>query len=122
MNLPALGQGWPTRDGCESNAAEYDSRFSPSLVTMAFLIDVVIPTFGNWELTERCLRHLQAQTVGHTVTVADNGSPDATPERIRTSFPEVRVIELGANLGFTVACNRGAASGDGDVIVLVNND
>jgi GT2 family glycosyltransferase len=31
--------------------------------------------------------------------VADNGSRDGTPARIRERFPEVRVIELGANHG-----------------------
>src|SRR6185369_17441840 len=37
-------------------------------------------------------------------------------------FPEARVVELGANLGFPVACNRGASAGSGEVIVLLNND
>jgi N-acetylglucosaminyl-diphospho-decaprenol L-rhamnosyltransferase len=85
-------------------------------------IDVVIPTYGGWELTQRCLEHLAAQTVPHSVFVADNGSTDGTPERVRTVAPAASVIELGANLGFPVACNRGAAAGAGDVIVLMNND
>ena len=68
-------------------------------------IDVVIPTFERWELTDRCLRHLRAQTVAHTVTVVDNASLDGTPDRIRASFPDVQVIELDGNLGFPVACN-----------------
>ena len=33
-----------------------------------------------------------------------------------------RVVEIGANRGFPVACNRGAAAGDGEIIVLLNND
>jgi N-acetylglucosaminyl-diphospho-decaprenol L-rhamnosyltransferase len=85
-------------------------------------IDVVIPTFERWELTERCLQHLGRQTVTHTVTVVDNASRDGTPDKIRASFPDVRVIELEGNLGFPIACNRGASAGTGDVIVLLNND
>jgi N-acetylglucosaminyl-diphospho-decaprenol L-rhamnosyltransferase len=85
-------------------------------------IDVVIPTHGGWDLTERCLRHLGAQTLPHFVIVVDNGSTDGTPEKVRRGFPDARVIELGANLGFPVACNRGAAAGTADVIVLLNND
>jgi GT2 family glycosyltransferase len=85
-------------------------------------IDVVIPTFGRWELTRTCLEHLRRQTAAHTVIVADNGSDDDTPALVRSSFPEAQVIELGANLGFPVACNRGAAAGTGDIIVLMNND
>jgi GT2 family glycosyltransferase len=85
-------------------------------------IDVVIPTFGGWELTESCLRHLARQTARHSVIVADNGSPDGTPERIRDRFPDVRLLEMGENLGFAVACNRGVEAGSGDVVVLLNND
>jgi GT2 family glycosyltransferase len=85
-------------------------------------IDVVIPTFGQWDLTRSCLEHLSRQTVPHTVIVADNGSTDGTPGRVRESFPDAKVVELGANLGFPAACNRGVASGSGEIIVLLNND
>jgi GT2 family glycosyltransferase len=36
--------------------------------------------------------------------------------------PEVVLVETGGNLGFAVACNRGAASTTSDVVVLLNND
>lgn len=85
-------------------------------------IDVVVPVHNHWELTQRCLEHLRAQTVAHSVTVADNGSTDGTPQQLRKAFPEIRVIELGANLGFPVACNRGVRAGSGDIVVLLNND
>jgi GT2 family glycosyltransferase len=85
-------------------------------------IDVVIPVHDRWELTRSCLEHLRAQTVPHAVVVADNGSTDGTTGRVRESFPDVRVVELGANLGFPVACNRGVQAGNGEVVVLLNND
>lgn len=85
-------------------------------------IDVVIPTFNGWTHTERCLRHLRAQTVAHQVIVSDNGSTDGTQERIREEFPEVRLVQGVGNPGFPYACNRGAEAGRGDVIVLLNND
>lgn len=85
-------------------------------------IDVVIPTYNGWELTESCLRHLTAQTVGHRVIVADNASTDGTPERLRESFPDVELVSTGGNLGFAVACNAGAAAGRGEIVVLLNND
>ena len=53
------------------------------------------PTIYNgWELTQSCLEHLRRQTVPHTAIVCDNGSTDGSPERLRGSFPEVRVVEL----------------------------
>ena len=85
-------------------------------------IDVVVPVYNGWHLTERCLEHLRRQTRSHTVIVCDNGSSDVTAERLRTSFPEVQVVELGTNLGFAAACNRGVRAGKGEIVVLLNND
>lgn len=91
-------------------------------VTVAPSVDVVVPAHNRWDLTERCLEHLGLQTVSHEVIVCDNGSTDHTPERIRTSFPDVRVIELGANAGFSAAGNHGVRAGRGEIVVLLNND
>jgi N-acetylglucosaminyl-diphospho-decaprenol L-rhamnosyltransferase len=85
-------------------------------------IDVVIPVHDGWSLTESCLCHLRQQTLAHRAIVVDNGSTDGTPERLREMHADVQVIELAANLGFPVACNRGAAAGKSDIVVLLNND
>jgi N-acetylglucosaminyl-diphospho-decaprenol L-rhamnosyltransferase len=85
-------------------------------------LDVVVPVYNGWDLTASCLEHLHRQTLPHSAIVCDNGSTDDTPERVRATFPEVRVVELGANLGFAVACNRGIGSGKGEIVVLLNND
>ncbi|MGH3084743.1 MAG: glycosyltransferase family 2 protein [Gaiellaceae bacterium] len=85
-------------------------------------IDVVVPVHNRWELTQGCLEHLRRQTLPHTAIVCDNGSTDGTPDRLRVSFPEVRAVELRANLGFSVACNLGVHAGQGEIVVLLNND
>jgi GT2 family glycosyltransferase len=85
-------------------------------------VDVVIPIYNGWELTQSSLEHLRRQTVPHTAIVCDNGSTDGSRERLHGSFPEVRVVELGANLGFPAACNRGVRAGSGEIVVLLNND
>jgi GT2 family glycosyltransferase len=87
---------------------------------MALSVDVVIPVRNHCELTESCLRHQAAQTRPHRVVVVDNGSTDGTPERLAREWPNVRVLERGG--GFSAVCNAGAAAGDGDVVVLLNND
>jgi len=85
-------------------------------------IDVIIPTHGGWELTASCLRHLAAQTARCRVIVTDDRSPDDTVARVTAEFPEVTVVELPENRGFAAACNRGIREGEGDVVVLLNND
>lgn len=85
-------------------------------------IDVVIPVYNRWDLTRQCLGSLAQQTVRHQVIVADDGSTDDTPEQIRSHHPEVRLIQMPENLPLSVASNRAAATGDGEVIVWLNND
>ncbi len=85
-------------------------------------VDVVIPIYGGRHLTERCLIALRSQTLRHRVIVVDNASPDDSANAIREGFPEVDVVTLPANGGYAVACNAGIAHGDGEAIVLLNND
>jgi N-acetylglucosaminyl-diphospho-decaprenol L-rhamnosyltransferase len=85
-------------------------------------IDVVIPVFGRYELTNVCLEHLARQTAPHRVIVVDDGSDDDTVEHLRGDWPDVTVIELGSNQGYTRAVNRGVDAGRGDYVVLLNND
>jgi N-acetylglucosaminyl-diphospho-decaprenol L-rhamnosyltransferase len=81
-----------------------------------------MPVHNRWELTESCLQHLRVQTLLHTVVVCDNSSSDGTAGRVRMEFPDARILELGANLGFAAACNHGVGAGDGEVVILLNND
>jgi glycosyltransferase involved in cell wall biosynthesis len=54
--------------------------------------------------------------------VCDDGSTDGTAERLAREWPEVRVIANAENRGFARASNAAVAAGDGDVVVLLNND
>jgi GT2 family glycosyltransferase len=85
-------------------------------------IDVVIPAYNRWDLTSSCLRHLAAQTVAHHVIVVDNGSTDETPTALRRDWPSVSVVELDHNHAFTRAVNLGVLAGEGECVVLLNND
>jgi N-acetylglucosaminyl-diphospho-decaprenol L-rhamnosyltransferase len=82
----------------------------------------VIPTSGRYELTGNCLSHLARQTRPHTVIVSDNGGGGETAERVSREWPAVRLIRSEDRLSFAAACNRGADVGDGEVVVLLNND
>jgi GT2 family glycosyltransferase len=90
--------------------------------TLPLTIDIVIPTSGRYELTGNCLSHLARQTRAHTVIVSDNGGSDETAEGVRREWPAVRLIRSQDALSFAAACNRGASAGDGELVVLLNND
>jgi len=89
---------------------------------MTATIDVVIATHHGWELTERCLRDLERQTVAHNVFVSDGASTDGTPENVRRLFPNVTLLTHESDPGYAVAVNRGVAAGRGALILLLNND
>src|SRR5204863_8558030 len=102
--------------------AREGARRLPGRRLIPLTIDVVVPTFNRWELTETCLQDLAAQTVEHRVIVSDDGSSDDTPARVREAFPDATVVESERNSGFAAACNRGVAAGAGTFVVLLNND
>jgi len=84
--------------------------------------DVVIPTWRGRELLARCLAALQTDPSPKRVIVVDNGSHDGTAQLVRERFPGMTLVELSDNVGFGRAVNAGARAGEGDAIVLVNND
>ena len=62
---------------------------------------------------------------GAGVIVADNGSTDGSVEAIRAAFPDVELVENGANLGFCGGNNaaiRRALERGAEWVVLLNND
>jgi GT2 family glycosyltransferase len=85
-------------------------------------IDIVIPTSGRYDLTRNCLSHLARQTRAHTVIVSDNGDGEETAERVHSEWGAVRLIRSAQALSFAAACNRGVEAGEGEVVVLLNND
>ena len=85
-------------------------------------IDVIVPAYSRWDLTSSCLTHLAAQTLDHRVIVVDNGSTDETRALLRRDWPAVQVLGLEHNHAFTTAVNKGVAAGEGEYVVLLNND
>jgi N-acetylglucosaminyl-diphospho-decaprenol L-rhamnosyltransferase len=92
------------------------------MAALPLTIDIVIPTSGRYELTADCLAHLARQTRPHTVIVSDNGGDEETAQRIGREWPAVRLVRSADRLSFAAACNRGADAGDGEAVVLLNND
>ncbi|MDP3758369.1 MAG: glycosyltransferase family 2 protein, partial [Candidatus Daviesbacteria bacterium] len=57
--------------------------------------------------------------------VVDNGSEDGSVSAIRKAFPEVDILQTGANLGFSGGYNKGldyARLWGADYFLLINND
>jgi GT2 family glycosyltransferase len=82
----------------------------------------VIPNWNTLEHLPVCLDALAAQTFRDFGTiVVDNGSTDGSVGYLR-GRGDVTVVELGANRGFSTACNAGIAATSSEYVVLLNND
>lgn len=56
------------------------------------------------------------------VIIADNGSTDGSQAWLEASFPQVRIIRLDKNYGFTGGYNLALAQVEADYFILLNSD
>lgn len=90
-------------------------------------LSILIPVFSQWQYTEACLASIfkHSPPVSYEVIVADNGSTDHTPERLRELgrlHRQLRVITFQENLGYSLANNEAARQAQGTSLILLNND
>ncbi|MCL4534402.1 MAG: glycosyltransferase family 2 protein [Bacteroidetes bacterium] len=84
---------------------------------------VIIPNWNGRHHLTACLDALRRQTHPDFETIiVDNGSTDGSQAWLRESYPEVRLVELPRNRGFSVAVNVGIRQSSGEVAVVLNND
>lgn len=87
------------------------------------LVSIIIPHLNGRHHLDDCFNSLRQQTwPDFEVLLVDNGSTDGTQDYVRQQFPEVKIIELERNYGFTGACNAGWQAASGEFIILLNND
>ena len=89
-------------------------------------LSIIILNWNVVELLDVCLRSLPA-ALGHwarraEVIVVDNASTDGSVEMLRRDFPDVRLIRLARNLGFSGGNNAGIRASSGKYLLLLNPD
>jgi glycosyltransferase involved in cell wall biosynthesis len=91
-------------------------------VSRTDVVSVVIPTWNRAELLSRALDSVLAQTRSpEEIIVVDDGSTDDTASRVRTGYPEVRLIEQ-PNAGVSAARNAGIRAASGTWIAFLDSD
>ena len=87
------------------------------------LVTVVVPNWNGVGFLPTCLDSLRQQAYPNVeVVVADNASTDGSQALLRDVYPEVRLVQLEENEGFTGAGNAGIEEARGEIVVLLNND
>lgn len=86
-------------------------------------VTIIIPNYNGAHFLKPCLEKLKTQTFQDFETlVVDNGSEDGSLALLREAYPEVRVISLGKNQGFSRAVNTGIRASRSPYVILLNND
>jgi GT2 family glycosyltransferase len=86
-------------------------------------VTVIIPNYNGEKLLPTCLGSLQKQEYrDFSVTVVDNGSTDDSVLLLEEQYPDVKVITLKSNRGFSAAVNAGIKDTSSELVALLNND
>jgi GT2 family glycosyltransferase len=90
------------------------------------LVSIVIPSWNGKALLQRFLTSVIKACKSYDgeseIIIIDDGSTDGTEGFICKNYPQVMLIRLPSNQGFSHACNLGMKEARGDIVVLLNND
>ncbi len=111
---------WASTGFWETNPEESRARPMDEVPSLT----VVIVNYNGGALLSATLDSLfaTASDLAPEVYVVDNGSTDGSPARVRDAYPQVTLIEAGANLGFARANNLALRQARGRYALLLNPD
>ena len=90
---------------------------------MVAAVSIIIPNWNGLRFLPACLASIQQQLfTSQQTTVVDNGSSDGSLDYLRTEQPQVQLVSLPENRGFSAAVNAGIRSSNAPYIFLLNND
>jgi len=86
-------------------------------------ISIIIVNWNGKKLLPECLDGLRCQAYQdfHTILV-DNGSNDGSVDFVIRKYPEVKIVALSWNAGFSAANNTAFKSVKSKYVALLNND
>lgn len=95
-------------------------------MTAAPFVYVIVLNWNRWGETRACIESLlELDYPRFRILIVDNGSTDGSEARLRALFPDLEVMQTGANLGYAGGNNVGirrAIEADTDYVWILNND
>ena len=86
-------------------------------------ISVIIVNWNGRQFLPECLDGLRRQRYRQfSVILVDNGSNDKSVDCVSRNYPEVKIIALPKNLGFSTANNYAIKTVQSAYVALLNND
>lgn len=110
------------REAANRRAAAMEQKLKDDPIRGA-LVSVIIVNFNGRHHLEKCLPAVAlTERVRTEVIVVDNGSDDDSLVWMRTHHPDVRIIEIGANVGFGEGNRQGMLAARGAYAAFLNSD
>tara|TARA_Y100001980_G_C14542882_1_gene321395 strand:+ start:107 stop:1156 length:1050 start_codon:yes stop_codon:yes gene_type:complete len=86
-------------------------------------VSIIIPHWNGIDILSECLTSLfKTNHNSYEVIVVDNASTDGSQSWIKSTFPQIKLIENDKNYGYAGGCNIGALEAKGNYLVFLNND
>lgn len=89
-------------------------------------ISIIIPAFNEEERIESSLdkayKYLEKQDYSFEIILADDGSSDSTVKTVRDYDDNIKIVELGRNIGKGAAVREGMLAASGDIRVFTDAD
>ena len=86
-------------------------------------VTIIIPNYNGKHFMKPCLDSLEHQTFTRfKILVVDNASTDGSLAYMKEHYPDIKVIALHKNYGFSKAVNVGIRHADTPYVILLNND
>ncbi len=88
-------------------------------------VTVVVLNYNGLKHLQTCFTSLLALDYPQDrleLMLVDNDSSDTSLSFMREYFPQVRIVETGANLGFAAGNDYGAERATGEYLAILNND
>lgn len=89
-------------------------------------ISVIIVNYNVKDPVDNCIASVYkantSQNFNLEIFLVDNNSVDGSPSHIRNKYPDVNVIELKENVGFSRANNVALKQATGKYILILNPD
>lgn len=88
------------------------------------MLSVVVVNWNTREWLRRCLEALQNFPASEATEwiVVDNASADGSAAMVAEEFPQAKLLDMKANLGYAAGNNAGIAASSGDAILTLNPD